>query len=241
LISESQRLESLAERLRSVDPVAPSPAAKIRGWNLVIAAVERSSSGRSPSSSLRRLILAPIAAVVLVAAGTLAASANSLPDSPLYPIKGALEQARGALAFNASDRLSYHLDLAQTRLTEAEAMIASHRIDLANRALSAMDDQLQNAADVVGGAKQSDPTLGSALQNRLQEAIEVHDAQLEGLQGQITNPTAQAAIAAARDRASQELQQLNKGTATGQDNRQGQGQGQNPRGSPSPHPTPKNK
>jgi hypothetical protein len=239
LISESQRLESLAERLRSVDPVIPSPAAKIRGWNLVIASVERSSSVRSKGSSLRRLIVAPVAAVVLVAAGTLAASANSLPDSPLYQIKGALEQARGVLALNASDRLGYHLELAQTRLTEAEAMIASHRIDLANRALSAMDDQLQEAAEIVGAAKQSDPTLGAALQNRLQEAIDVHDSQLEGLQGQVTNPTAQAAIAAARDRASQELQQLNNGTPAGQGN--GQGQGQNPHGSPSPHPTPKNK
>jgi len=33
---------------------------------------------------------------------------------------------RGALAFTRSDKVAFHLDLARTRLTEAEAMIARH-------------------------------------------------------------------------------------------------------------------
>src|SRR6202011_1585022 len=48
-------------------------------------------------------------------AGAGAASANSLPDSALYPLKGVAERVRAVFAFTPSDRLTYHLDLAQTR------------------------------------------------------------------------------------------------------------------------------
>ena len=123
-----ERLERLAERLRAVDPVMPSPGAKIRGWNLVLAAVEQSATVRSRTHPVRRLVLAAVAAAVLLVAGAVAASADSLPDSALYPLKGVMENVRGALAFSPSEKLAYHLDLARTRLTEAEAMIARHRL-----------------------------------------------------------------------------------------------------------------
>jgi hypothetical protein len=237
-MSEAERLEALAQRLRSVEPVMPSPAAKIRGWNLVLASVQQSASVHSRSHSLRRLVLAAAAAVVLVVAGGVAASADSLPDSPLYPIKGALEQARGALAFGPSDRLTYHLDLAQTRLAEATAMIAHHRIDLADRALNALDDQLQAAAELVASEQQNDTALAADMENRLEQAIAVHDRQLAGLQGSVTNPTAQSAIARARDRAAEALEEANNPSNKRGGNGKGQGQGQGNSASPTPRLTP---
>jgi len=183
LSSELERLERLAERLRAVDTVTPSPAAKIRGWNLVLAAVEQSTTVRTRAHPVRRLVLAAVAAAVLVVVGAVAASADSLPDSAFYPLKGVLENARGALTFGASDQLTFHLDLARTRLTEAEAMFARHRVDLADQALSAMNEQLNDAALVVQAEKQSDAAAGASLENRLQQAIATHDAQLAGLQG----------------------------------------------------------
>lgn len=240
MMSEAERLEALGERLRAVEPVVPSPAAKIRGWNLVIAAVQQSATVRSRTHSLRRLVLAAAGAAVLVVAGAVAASADSLPDSPLYPVKGALEHARGALAFSPSDRLSYHLELARTRLAEAEAMIARHRVDLAEQALNALDDEFQQAAQLVAVAKQSDGAVGADMQNRLEQAIAVHDRQLSGLQGQVTNPTAQSAIARARDRAAEALQEASKAPDNGNHGAgpsgKGQGQGKSP--SPTAHPTP---
>ena len=122
---EVQRLERLAERLRSVDPFVAPPGAKIRGWNLVLAAVEQSTAARSRAHPVRRLVIGLVAAAVLLVAGALAASADSLPDSPIYPLKAVIESARGALTFSAADKLSYHLDLARTRLTEAEVPISS--------------------------------------------------------------------------------------------------------------------
>jgi len=232
LTSEMERLERLAERLRAVDPVVPSPGAKIRGWNLVLAAVEQSATVRSRTHPVRRLVLAAVAAAVLLVAGALAASADSLPDSALYPLKGAVENVRGALAFSPSDKLAYHLDLARTRLTEAEAMIARHRLDLAGQALSSLDDQLDDAALVVQAELQSDPALAASLENRLVQAIATHDQQLAGLEGQVTNPAAIAAITQARDRAAQALQTSNDNPSASP-----AGSGKGP--SSSPHPTPK--
>jgi hypothetical protein len=229
LTPEMERLERLAERLRAVDPVMPSPGAKIRGWNLVFAAVEQSATVRSRTHPVRRLVLAALAATVLLVAGAVAASADSLPDSALYPLKGVMENVRGALAFSPSDKLAYHLDLARTRLTEAEAMIARHRVDLADRALSSLDDQLNDAALVVQAEKAGDPALAASLENRLVQAIATHDQQLAGLQGQVTNPAAIAAITQSRDRAAQALQTSNgKPSAS-------PGNGKGP--STSPHPT----
>ena len=142
---------------------------------------------------------------ILLVAGALAASADSLPDSTLYPLKGVLENVRGALTFSQSDRLVQHLDLAKTRLTEAEAMLARHRVDLAGRALNALNDQLNVAAELVQNAKQSDPAIGAAMQNRLSQAIATDDKQLVVLQGQAANPTAASALAQARDRAAEAL------------------------------------
>ena len=240
-MSEAQRLESLAERLRAVDPVMPSPAAKIRGWNLTLAAVQQSPAGRSRGGSLRRLVLATVAAAVLIVVGAVAASADSLPDSPLYPVKGAVEQARGLLAFSPSDKLTYHLELAQTRMREAEAMIARHRIDLADQALAQLNEQLDESAQLVADEQKTDPLVAADMANRLDQAVAVHDRQLAGLQGQVTNATAQAAIAAAINRASQALQKANTAPSNN-GNHGGAGptaKGQGNGSSASPHPTPK--
>jgi len=231
LTLEMERLERLAERLRAVEPVMPSPGAKIRAWNLVLAAVEQSATVRSRTHPVRRLVLAAVAAAVLLVAGAVAASADSLPDSALYPLKGVMENVRGALAFSPSDKLAYHLELARTRLTEAEAMIARHRVDLADQALSSLDEQLNDAAHVVQAEMTGDPALAASLENRLVQAIATHDQQLAGLQGQVTNPAAIVAITQARDRAAQALQ-----TSTGRPSAS-PSNGKGP--SASPHPTPK--
>jgi Domain of unknown function (DUF5667) len=240
LTPEVERLERLAERLRTVEPYMPPPGAKIRGWNLVLAAVEQSTSARSRVHPVRRLVLATVAAAALLVVGAVAASADSLPDSAFYPLKGVLEKARGALTFGASDQLAYHLELANTRLTEAQAMFARHRVDLADEALGALDDQLNEAALVIQAEKQSDAAVGAAMENRLRQAISTHDAQLAGLQGQVTNPTAVNAIVQARDRAAQALQTAVKpapSNGKGNGNASPPGQGNGP--SSSPHPTPK--
>jgi hypothetical protein len=205
LTPEVQRLERLAERLRAVDPFVAPPGAKIRGWNLVLAAVEQSTAARSRAHPVRRLIVGLVAAGVLLVAGALAASADSLPDSPIYPLKGVLENVRGALAFGASDKLAYHLDLARTRLTEAEAMISRHRVDLAGTSLKALDDQLKSAALLVQTERLANPAAAVHLQDRLRQAVATDDQQLADLQVQVQTPAAAGAISQARQHATDAL------------------------------------
>ena len=204
---EAERLEALAQRLRAVEPVAPSPAAKIRGWNIVLAAVQQSATSRSPVRPLRRLLLAPVV-IVLLLLGGLAASADSLPDSPLYPLRRVVESARGTLAFSPSDQLAYHLSLADSRLADAEAMVARHRVDLAKPALSALADQLQAAAVLVSGQRRVDPTAAADMADRLRQAAASQDRQLAGLEAQVKDPGAVKAISAARARAAETVQVL---------------------------------
>jgi hypothetical protein len=205
LTPEVQRLERLAERLRTVDPFVAPPGAKIRGWNLVLAAVEQSTAARSRAHPVRRLLIGVVVAMVLLVAGALAASADSVPDSPIYPLKGVLESARGAVTFSAADKLAYHLDLARTRLTEAEAMISRHRVDLAGTSLKAFDDQLKSAALLVQTERQVNAPAAARLQDRLRLAVATADQQLADLQGQVQTSAAAGAIIQARQQAADAL------------------------------------
>jgi Domain of unknown function (DUF5667) len=237
LISESQRLERLAERLRSVEPAQPAPAAKIRAWNLVAADLQKPASKALRRRSAGRLILAGLAAAALLVAGAVAAAADSLPDSALYPIKGAIENVEGSLALTATDQFNHHLSLATTRLREAAAMFARHRLDLADQALARMEDQLASAATVVKTVKASDPAVSGSLQQQLQQAVETHDNQLAGLQGQVTNPTAVDAITTARNRAQDALKvataPADHGQGSPSNSASNKGRGQGNSGSPS--------
>jgi hypothetical protein len=196
----------LAERLRAIEPAQPSPAAKIRAWNLALAELQKPSSRSRKSASRGRLMLAGLAAAALLVAGAVGAAADSLPDSALYPIKGAVENVQGIVALTPGDRFDHHLALARTRLREAEAMFASHRVDLADQALNQLDDQLTSAAVLVRTIKATDPAVAGSLEQKLKQAVEIHDNQLAGLQGQVTNPTAVSAITKARNRALDALQ-----------------------------------
>jgi len=244
LISENQRLERLAERLRAIESAPPSPAAKIRAWNLVSAGLQTPVGSSARRRSAVRLVAGGLAAVALLVAGAVAAAADSLPDSAFYPVKGTIENLQGVLALTASDQFKYHLSLAATRLREADAMFSRHRVDLADRALAGMEEQLTSAAAIVKVVKESDPAVAGSLAGQLKNAVETHDNQLAGLQGQVTNPTAVDAITKARNRAQEALQLA----AAPADNKPGNGntsasasatdQGQDSSGSPSISPAP---
>ena len=206
MISENQRLERLAERLRAVEGAEPSPAAKIRAWNLVLAGLQAPATGRLRPRSALRLAFAGLAAAALLLVGAAVAAADSLPDSALYPVKGTIENVEGVFALTAADQLNHHLTLATTRLREAEAMFARHKVELADRALTGMEEQLTSAAIVVKTVRASDPSASGTLQVELKKAVSSHDNQLASLQGQVTNPAAISAITKARTRAKGALQ-----------------------------------
>src|SRR5438445_642418 len=71
--TELQRLERLAERLRSLEPALPSPQARIRGLNLALAAVKAPQGARRQRSAGRFLLALAAAGAVLIV-GTVAAA-----------------------------------------------------------------------------------------------------------------------------------------------------------------------
>jgi hypothetical protein len=57
-------------------------------------------------------------AVAVIGFGTVAASADSLPSSPLYPIKRTTERVQLLLTFSPGARVHLHLAFAERRLNE---------------------------------------------------------------------------------------------------------------------------
>lgn len=79
-------------------------------------------------------------------AGTTVASADSMPDDGLYPLKIAAEQLRLALAVAPADRAAVELSLAEHRLFEAERLASEGRESGALVATSAYAAHLASAA-----------------------------------------------------------------------------------------------
>jgi hypothetical protein len=71
------------------------------------------------------------------------ASAKSLPDSTLYPVKRSMERLRGGLIFTSSGKASFELSLAEERLREAEEMEKRGKEELAQEALSDMKEHIK--------------------------------------------------------------------------------------------------
>lgn len=83
---------------------------------------------------------------VALLAGTTVASADSLPDEPLYGVKLAAEQLRLALAVAPEDRATVELSLAEHRLAEAERLAADGHASGVIVATSAYAAHLASAA-----------------------------------------------------------------------------------------------
>jgi len=62
-------------------------------------------------------------AFLLAGSGTVAAAGNSMPDSPLYPVKLATEQARLGLTFSDIGKAKVYVELADKRVAEIAHMV----------------------------------------------------------------------------------------------------------------------
>ncbi len=74
--------------------------------------------------------LAVVAVVAVIGLGTVAASADSLPHSPLYPVKRTTERVQLFLTFSPSGKAHLHLFFAERRLNETlELMSCCQSVD----------------------------------------------------------------------------------------------------------------
>ena len=100
--TEMDRFQRLAERLQGLPAITPDAATRIRAWNLVSA---RLAGGPVAAPARRwrpfRLATALVAALAVLLVGSAVASAQSLPNSALYPIKRLDEGLRMTLTLGA--------------------------------------------------------------------------------------------------------------------------------------------
>jgi hypothetical protein len=68
--------------------------------------------------------LVAILVVALLGFGTVAASADSLPHSPLYPVKRTTERVQLLLTFSTSGKAQLHLHFAERRLNETMMLMS---------------------------------------------------------------------------------------------------------------------
>ncbi|HEX6967936.1 MAG TPA: DUF5667 domain-containing protein [Micromonosporaceae bacterium] len=106
-------------------------------------------SPRSRRARARTIVIAGVAAGAITVSGISAASENSLPGDALYGMKRTTERAQLALA-SGDERGQLHLELARTRLFEAQA--SQHDPKTVTALLDDMDTQTEAATKVLGTA-----------------------------------------------------------------------------------------
>jgi hypothetical protein len=131
----SDRNRFLSEiTVAQIQPVSPGPLVRLGGWiaqrlpwRLTGTNKRRPKEGYRMSAILVKLILV-LGMVVGSAGGTAALANNSLPDSPLYPAKLALEQLRLHAASGSVEEAEVHMNLAQNRVQEMMRLALADRV-----------------------------------------------------------------------------------------------------------------
>ena len=121
-------------------------------------------TGQSLSLAFTR-VLAVVVAVAVVGLGTVAASADSLPHSPLYPVKRTSERMQLLLTFSPSSKAHLHLFFAERRLNETmELMSCCHSVD--DAVLMSMLEETDMAIEIICGlpTTEAEPLLDRAAE-----------------------------------------------------------------------------
>ena len=107
--------------------VSPGPLVRLKGW-IAHQTPWQVPSLVIPRKEQRRMSALLIKATLIIsmafgsAGGAAALAANSLPESPLYPAKLAMEQTRLSATTDPADKATLHLELTQVRVREMERL-----------------------------------------------------------------------------------------------------------------------
>jgi hypothetical protein len=208
--------DQLIELLRlSVDlgglaPAGPAadPAFRLRARNRMLAAAAGRRRARRwnplgglPRPAARLAFAGALAVAVLVAGLTsAAASNNSLPGDPFYPIKLGVERAQLAITFDPAARARLHAQFADVRLSEAHRLVAAGRVQDGVRQVDQYDTAVAQFNHALAGT-----TFDAAATAELRRFMNDHeasaDASLQSLAGSLAaGGDSQAAAAVTRTR-----------------------------------------
>jgi hypothetical protein len=108
--------------------------------------------GKAAISIWRRRWVPAVASIVIIlfaGIGTAAASANALPEQPLYPVKLATEQMMMGLAFSDVDKAELHIEFAQRRTTEMAELASQGDDDKALLLAEEADSHIDQVEEIV--------------------------------------------------------------------------------------------
>jgi len=164
--------------------VSPGPLARLNGW--IVAALPWSghqNTRQKEKHMMSSLILkAAVALAVLfsVAGGTAVTAADSLPNSPVYPVKIAMEDVQLAMVSNPETAVTLHTNLAAERLREMERLALADNVP-DDASLSRLQYHLEAALDLA--AQLPEQTMAGALL-QIQAMIQTRTRTMEQVQAQ---------------------------------------------------------
>jgi hypothetical protein len=101
---------------------------------------------------------------LLAGSGTVAAAGNSMPDSPLYPVKLAAEQAQLGLTFSDIGKAKLYVELADKRVAEIAYMVNQGKPEEIEATVQRLNNHLAMivSLSLVEGVAPGEPVAGEA-------------------------------------------------------------------------------
>jgi Domain of unknown function (DUF5667) len=185
---------------------AADPAFRLRARNRMLAAASQRRRARRwnpfgalPRPAARFAFVGALAAAVLVAGLTsAAASGNSLPGDPFYPVKLGVERAQLAITLDALARARLHAQFAAVRISEAQRLVAAGRVQEGVRQVNQYDSAVAQFNSTLAGTTFDDSAIAD-LRRFMKDHEASADASLQSLAGSLAaGGDAQAAAAVTR-------------------------------------------
>ena len=148
---------SLAQNSAAISPRPELKASVLSRLQARLYAREEEAKVKVPFWRMRWVRAAASVVIVLfIGAGTVAASANALPDGTLYPLKLAVEQARVSLARSDVSRVELHLQFAEERVYEIALMAGEGKDEQIPGLVERFSSQLEEAVSSAQGASRTE-------------------------------------------------------------------------------------
>lgn len=183
----------LARTLLEIPFESPPPAAFARvyalqrshgqaespGWRVTlhswIAGLELAALRQHlPRLALAKVVVGVVVAAAMVVAGygvMLAAAQGALPGDVLYPVKTTDEAFRLAISPSAIDKAELHLNYAQNRANEIQALSSLGRFDRVPSVAADYEQEISKTVDELTQASRESPAQAAALLPQVENGI----------------------------------------------------------------------
>ena len=209
--------------------VSPGPLVRLKVW--IAQQFPRDAIGPIFQQKEQRRMSALLLKATLIigmmfgsAGGAVALADNSLPGSPLYPAKLAIEQTRMSVTSDPAEQAALHMTLAQVRVREIERVALSGEV-ADDAVMQRLQTHLEQALRLAAGLS-DDEMLGMLTQAG--QLLRAQEQELLQIQNRVTGP-AQEPLRQASRLLNRARQAVEAGLQDPQAFRRGQGEsGANP-------------